>query len=320
MFGSLGLVIKGIHCQLVIKSVIETLELEALQVDPQTQVFVVALAAPGVPAEPQRAQSWQRHQRADVQDRQIVPTHVQHLKGPVFREGVLVNFRESRVVGHPEHDQTGQGAKGPVLDATQGVEGEIQVGQLLQIPKGGLGDLRQGVVAAVQVHQVGEVVERQRRQLRDAVVGDDQLPRGQRQVDRKRGQMLPGALNHQLVVAHAPVRAPRRQDRGGVHPRGEEKRDEELQGLRAWLRGKTHDTTEGCIHPVGKDSGALTSFIDQFLFPQTISTEVSPNARPGQPLERSVSVHPVAGSGLCAHPPRPLGNRAPMRDQITHAS
>lgn len=204
---------------------IETLELEAFQVDPQTQVFVIAPAAPRVPAEPHWAQSWQRHQRGNVQDRQIVPTHIQHLEGRVFREGVLVHFRESRVVGHPKHDQTGQRAKGPVLDAAQGVEGEVQIGQLPQIPKGGLGDLRQGVVAAVQVHQIGEVVERQRRQLHDAVVGDDQLPRGQRQVDRKGGQMLPGALNDKLIITHAPVRAPRRQHRGSVRPRGEEERN-----------------------------------------------------------------------------------------------
>ena len=302
----------------MIQKLIETLELEALQVDPQTQVFVVALAAPRVPTEPHWAQSWQHHQRADVQHRQVVPTHIQHLEGQVFREGVLVNYREPRVVGHPEHDQTGQRAKGPVLDVAQRVEGEVQVSQLPQVPKGGLGDLRQGVVAAVQVHQIGEVVERQRRQLHDPVVGDDQLPRGQRQVDRKGGQMLPGALNDKLLVTHAPVRAARGQHRGSVAARGEEEeeRNQELQGLRAWLRGKTHDTSEGFIHPARRQSGALTSFIDQFLFSEMISQKVTPNARPRQPLEPNVSVHPVVGCGLSAYPPRTLGNHAPMLRQI----
>ncbi len=107
-----------------------TLELEALQVDPQTQVLVVALTAPRVPAEPHRAQGGQSDQGGDVKDRQVVPTNIKHLEGCVFGKGVLVNLRESRVVSHPQHHQARQGAERPVLDPAQGVEGEVQVGQL----------------------------------------------------------------------------------------------------------------------------------------------------------------------------------------------
>jgi len=108
----------------------KTLELEALQVDPQTQVLVVALAAPRVPAEPHRAQRGQRDQGGDVDDRQVVPTHVQHLEGRGFYKRVLVDLREPRVVGHPQHHQAHQGPECPVLDPDQGVEGEVQVDQL----------------------------------------------------------------------------------------------------------------------------------------------------------------------------------------------
>lgn len=198
------------------------MKLEGLQVDPQAEVLVLALAAPRVPAESHRAQGWQRQQGCDVEHRQVVPAHIQHLEVLVFRKSVRMDLWESGIVGHPQHNQAGQGPERPVLDPGQGVEREVQVGQFTQIPKRGFGDLRQGVVAAVQIHQVREVVEREGRQLHDAIVGDDELPRGQRQVDREGGQVLPSALNHQLVIAHAPVRAAGGDDRGRGDPKGQE--------------------------------------------------------------------------------------------------
>lgn len=208
-----------------------TLELVALYLHPEAEVLRVAVAPPGVPAEPQRAQRRQRDQAADVQARQVVPAHIQHLQSQVLRKGVRVDLPQARVICQSEHHQRRQGPERPVLDLQQGVEGQVQVGELAQVPERGLGDVRQRVVAAVQVDQVGQVVELQGRQVSDQVVGDDELPGRQGQVVGERGQVLPDALDHQLLVAHAPVRAAGGESRGRGHPHYKEEDEEEPEGL-----------------------------------------------------------------------------------------
>ncbi len=218
-----------------------TLELEALYLHPEAEVLRVTVAAPGVTAEPQRPQSRQGDQAADVEGRQVVPAHIQHLQSHVLREGIRVDLPQTRVIRQPEHHQGRQGPESPVLDLQQGVERQVQVGEFSQIPEGGLGDLGQRVVAAVQIDQIGQVVELQRRKVPDAVVGNDELPGCQGQVIGEQGELLPGALDHQLVVAHASVWAAGCESRGRGHPHHEDKEEEEPEGLGAGLGQETHD-------------------------------------------------------------------------------
>ena len=117
------------------------MKLEALHVDPEAQVLVVALAAPGVAAEAQRAERRQRDQRRDVERRQVVAAHVQHLQRRALGEGVGVDLGEALVVRHAQHHHAAQRAERAVLDARQRVERQVQVGQLAQVAERRLGDL-----------------------------------------------------------------------------------------------------------------------------------------------------------------------------------
>lgn len=244
--------------------------------DPKAEILIIALAGPRVSAESQGAKDRQRDKGGDVEHRQIVPAHIQDLESCVFHEGFWVNLREPRVVRHPQHHQSCQRTERPIGDAGQSVKREVKVCQLPEIPERRLRYLCQRVVAAVQVHQVGQVVEPKRGQLSDAVVGDDELPRGQGHVAREGGQLLPGALDHQLLITHALVGAARGEHRGCARRRGKKQHYYKPQGLRTGLWGKTHVTAEGFIHPGWRYSCALTFFIDE-LSPPLPSPQAPPN-------------------------------------------
>jgi len=218
-----------------------TLELEAFQVNPQAEVLVVAFAAPRVPTDPHGAQGWQRDQGGDVEDSQVVPAHIQYLQSNVLREGVRVDLTQTRIIRQPEHYQRRQRPESPVLDLQQGVERQVQIGEFPQVPESGLRDFCQRVVATIQIDQIGQVVELQRRQVPDAVVRDDKLPGRQGQVIGEQGEILPSALDHQLVVAHASVGAAGSECRRGGHPHHEDKEEEEPEGLSTGLEQETHD-------------------------------------------------------------------------------
>lgn len=106
-----------------------------------------------------------------------------------------MNLWESWVVRHSEHDETGQRPERPVLDLTQSVEGQVQIGKFAEVAKRRFRYLGDGVVAAVQVYQVGQVVELQCREVPDFVVGDDKLAGGEREIWGKLREFLPGALD-----------------------------------------------------------------------------------------------------------------------------
>lgn len=159
-----------------------TLELESLYLDPETEVLCVAVAAPGVPTQAKGAEGRQCDERTNVQHSQVVAADVQHLQRQVFRESIRMNLGECWVVCHSKHNETGQRPERPVLDLSQSVEGQVQIGKFAQVAKGRFRYLGEGVVAAVQVHQVRQVVELQSREVPNFVVGDDKLPGGEREI------------------------------------------------------------------------------------------------------------------------------------------
>ncbi|KAF3835035.1 hypothetical protein F7725_027593 [Dissostichus mawsoni] len=113
------------------------------------------------------------------------------------------------------------------------------------------------VVAAVQIDQIGQVVELQRREVPNAVVGDDELPGGQGQVIGELGELLPGALDHQLVVTHASIGAAGCESRGRGHPHHEDKEEEEPEGLGAGLGQETHDEAAQSVMNSGRAGPGL---------------------------------------------------------------
>lgn len=115
-----------------------TLKFEALYLHPETQVLRVTVTLPRVATEAKGAQSRQRDEAADVQGRQVVSTHVEHLQRHVLRKGIRVDLAKTGVVRQPEHHQGRQRSESPVLDLQQGVKRQVQVGKFAQVPECGL--------------------------------------------------------------------------------------------------------------------------------------------------------------------------------------